>query len=181
MAEREKQSKITTGKVTVKNRTFRQRFFSNLINEDAGSLGDYIIDQLLIPTIKSTIVNIITGSAEKIFGESARPSRSKPTGAYVDYNSYSKKTTSPPPAKTKYAFDDLIFEYRNDAEDVKDQLMAIIEGPYRQASVADLYDLVGRPTDFTDNNYGWQELKNISVVYKDGGYKINLPKPMPLR
>lgn len=181
MAEREKQSKITTGKVTVKKRTFRERFFSNLINEDAGSLGDYIIDQLLIPTIKSTIVNIITGSAEKIFGESSRPAaRSKPTGTYVNYNSYSQKS-SQPPMKSKYSFDDLIFEYRSDADDVKDQLMAIIEGPYRQASVADLYDLVGKPTDFTDNNYGWQELKNISVVYKDGGYKINLPKPMPLR
>lgn len=180
MAEREKKPKITTGKVTVKKRSFKERFFSNLIEEDAGSLSDYIIDQLLIPTIKSTIVNIITGSAQKIFGEGSAPAKNKPPGTYINYNSMSKPTAASS-TSSKYSFDNLIFENRSDAEDVKDQIMALIEGQYKVATVADLYDLVGRPTQFTDNNYGWMDLKNITVTYKDGGYKINLPKPVPLR
>ena len=53
---------------------------------------------------------------------------------------------------------------------------------YKLVSVADLYDLVGISGDYTDNKYGWTNLRNARVErlrYEDG-YILKLPKALPL-
>ena len=55
---------------------------------------------------------------------------------------------------------------------------------YGMVSVADFYDLVGLQCNYTDNKYGWTDIRNASVVRvrdNDGnGYLIKLPKIQPL-
>lgn len=182
--KKERVKKAVKGKVTVKKRSFKDRFFSNLISEDAGSIGDYIIDDLLIPTIKNTIVSLITGSAERIFGTSSTTVKGakyvKSNASYVDYTAASN-TPKTNKKGARYDFKNAIFENRTDAEDVKDALTALIEGQYRCATVADFYDLIGEDPEFTDNNYGWTNPKYFSVTYTNGGYRLNLPNPSPLK
>ena len=183
---REKKEKITTGKVTMKKKSLVRRILSGLIEDDAKSIGDYIVEDVLQPTLKNTILSIITGSAERIFGGSAKPNQTyykKSNASYVNYSSMSKqKSETKPRSTSRYDFSDIIFENRGDAEDVKDAITALIEGQYKAATVADLYDLIGiEETEFTDNNYGWTNPKNFSVSFTNGGYRLNVPNPIPLR
>ena len=52
---------------------------------------------------------------------------------------------------------------------------------YGFVSVADLYDLVGKRCNYTDNNYGWTNIRNANIVRVSGGdYMIKMPKARPL-
>ena len=46
-------------------------------------------------------------------------------------------------------------------------------------SVADLYDLVGISGNYTDNKYGWTNLRNSDVQRVRDGYLLKLPKALP--
>ena len=52
---------------------------------------------------------------------------------------------------------------------------------YETVRVADLYDLVGITGNYTDNNYGWTNIKNAQVVRVRDGYKIKMPRAIPLK
>ena len=52
---------------------------------------------------------------------------------------------------------------------------------YGQVRVADMYDLVGITGEYTDNNYGWTNIRNAEVVRVRDGYKIKMPRALPLR
>ena len=48
-------------------------------------------------------------------------------------------------------------------------------------TVADLYDLVGLNHNFTDNKYGWTNLRNAQPVRdRDGYYILKLPRAVPI-
>lgn len=51
---------------------------------------------------------------------------------------------------------------------------------YGLASVADLYDLVGKTCEYTDNNYGWNDIRSAAVVRVRDGYLLKLPRALPL-
>ena len=51
---------------------------------------------------------------------------------------------------------------------------------YNCVSVADLYDLVGMTSNYTDNKYGWYDLRTAYIQGVSGGYVIRLPKPVAL-
>ena len=46
--------------------------------------------------------------------------------------------------------------------------------------MADLYDLVGMTSNYTDNKYGWYDLRTAYIQGVSGGYVIRLPKPVAL-
>lgn len=47
---------------------------------------------------------------------------------------------------------------------------------YGMVSVADLYDLVGITGNYTDNKYGWTNIRNAEPVHVRDGYMLRLPK-----
>lgn len=190
MAENETRQ-VTKGKVRVKKKTLKERVFKNLVEEDARSIGDYIIDELIIPACMNTVHNIITGTADKIFGGSSRRNVSsnqvvvnRPIGGNFEYNRVGTQQGARS-RSDKYDFKQFLFVDRKDADDVKDQLVAVIEGPYQKASIADFYEFIGpaaeKYSEFTDHKYGWtmQDIKLIQVKYAGNGYIVDLPKPHP--
>ena len=52
---------------------------------------------------------------------------------------------------------------------------------YNIVRVADLYDLVGVTGNFTDNNYGWTNIRNAKIVRVHDGYKIDMPRALPIK
>ena len=48
---------------------------------------------------------------------------------------------------------------------------------YGLATVADLYDLCGITTEYTDENWGWTSARYMSVIRSRRGYMLQLPKP----
>ena len=75
--------------------------------------------------------------------------------------------------------DDIILESRGEAEDVLERMDELI-ATYQLVSVADFYDLVGVSGNYTDNKYGWTDIRNASVIRVRDGYMIKLPKALPL-
>ena len=66
-----------------------------------------------------------------------------------------------------------------EAENIIDRLSDLIEN-YDTATVADLYDLAGITSNFTDDRWGWYTLEGASVSHLREGYLLNLPKPVPI-
>lgn len=184
--QRKKREKVVSGEVSIKKKSW----WSSFISDDIGSIGSYVKNDLLIPRIKSIIVDIITGSTERFFGvgSSARGRETSTAyykGANTAYNDkYKNSRSEQSSSRTKFNFKDIIFKERSDAEDVKDQLEAMIE-QYGSAAVADLWDFLGKPEeiDFTDNKYGWTigDIKDFKVHYVGNGYRLSLPRTSALR
>ena len=84
-----------------------------------------------------------------------------------------------PRRTTKRTFDDIWFENRGDVEDVVDNLNAIME-TYHVVSAADLFDLAKQDSVWTDNRYGWTDLRAMRVVEGGGGYILKMPPPRPI-
>ena len=81
--------------------------------------------------------------------------------------------------RTGYDYDDIILESYGEAEDVLERMDELI-ATYQLVSVADFYDLVGVSGNYTDNKYGWTDIRNASVMRVRDGYMIKLPKALPL-
>ena len=70
-------------------------------------------------------------------------------------------------------------ETRVEAEEVLDRLFDWIER-YEQVAVAELYEMVGISGNFTDQKWGWTDLRGATVSRVGRGYLLNLPRPEPL-
>ena len=186
-AEEKRVEKIVKGKVTVKKNEMR-RLTDIFILEDVSKVKDYIIHDVLIPTIKETIYDVIVNSLDiSLFGgrssgskRSRRPTADKVS--YTDYGSMSRSEERTRSARTSsvYSYDDIVIPTRGEAEAVLERMDELLE-TYEQVRVADLYELVGITGEYTDNKYGWVNLQNADVVRVRNGYKIKLPRAMPLR
>lgn len=145
--------------------------------------------------MKDTIYDMVQGSLEmSLFGErkSKRYSSRRGESGKTNYGSFSTSSSRSRDRdrperreisrrdRSRHNFDDVILETRADAEEVIDNLVEMIDR-YKQATVADLYDLVGMDEDFTDRKYGWENLSSASCSRaRGGGYILNLPKPILL-
>jgi len=47
---------------------------------------------------------------------------------------------------------------------------------FEVVSVADLFDMAGISCNYTDNKYGWSDLKGAKVERVSDGYVIRLPR-----
>ena len=184
-----KVEKVIEGRVTKKKKSFCKEIKESVVGEDVSNVKSYIIWDVLIPAIKSTIVDMVTGGIETLFYGSAKSSsrrNSERKNSYVSYNSmYDNRNSSRGREetlrknKTTTTFDEFIFESRTEAETVLGHLVDLIED-YGMVSVADFYELIGETSTFTDNKYGWVNLANATTSRVRGGYVIDLPRPVNL-
>ena len=63
-----KVEKVVTGNVTIKKKSALVKIRDMFIAEDADKVGNYILMDVLVPSIKKAIVDIIKSSADMIFG-----------------------------------------------------------------------------------------------------------------
>lgn len=183
LAEEKRVSKVVQGKVKKKNEA--RKFMSSLISDEAENLGSYILTDVLIPGIKDTILDIIIGGAEMIFGGEGRRRRRSTVDkvSYINYNDRYRerdRRSNDNVRRSACDFDDIIVDSRGEAEEVFSQLEAMID-TYKVARVSDLYDLVGITGPHTANRYGWTNLRNAEAVrMRDGGYLLKLPRAIPI-
>lgn len=179
--ERKKMEKVTTGAVKTKNNELR-KFRDVFIAEDAKTVKDHLVMDVLVPNVKKIIVDLIQdGISLLVYGTTSSRKNNTPAGR-VSYGSLYKAQADRRPQeglRTSYSYADVTLESRADAEDVLDRLREAIN-EYGSASVADLYDLIGVTGEFTDNKYGWVNLANASVERVRDGYLLKLPKALPL-
>ena len=193
--DEKKLEKVISGNVKRQKRGIGKRIAETLLEDTTQSVGDYIFHDVLVPAAKSMICDIVGwgGFAEMLlFGSVRHDNRITRQGgrSFTSYGSYFNSSlrdkdrdprdrTLSRTSRSRHEFDDLVLDTRGEAEDVLERLVDQTVD-YGRATVADLYDLVGVTSEFTDNKYGWTDLRDASVNRVHGGYLINLPKAVLL-
>lgn len=193
-----KLDKITTGEVQKRKKPLGIRFRELFIGGDASSVGTYILFEVLLPAARDAISDAVAQGVDRmIYGESRRGglsrsgSRPSTTSNYTPYNRYS----STPPwkadrredprrdvtrrSRASHDFDEILLSSRAEADDVIEKLYELTS-QYGQATVSDLYDLVGITPQFTDEKWGWLTMQGSDVRRTRDGYVLILPKPETL-
>lgn len=177
--------KVISGSVKSKKKNEIQKFADVFISEDVNNVKSYIVLDVLVPAIKKAISDIVTNGIDMIlYGESGRTKKNS-TASKISYRSYyekendQKRSYNSTSVKSGYSYDDIILDNRGEAEDVLARMDELV-ATYGIVSVADLYDLVGVTGNYTDNKYGWTDVRSAAVVRTRDGYLIKLPKVLPL-
>lgn len=184
--------KVVKGGAKTKKKSEISKIASNMISEEVKSIKEYAIYEVLIPVIKDTIVQLVEGSVNMIFhGEvrsSSKSSRSSSNASRVSYKDYYDDKRNKDHSRddrrgaTRYSYDDVIFDTRQDAEDVLNRMDEIVE-QYGVVTVADLFDLAGiTGNGYTDQNYGWTSTRSASVERtRTNEYFLKLQRPSNIR
>lgn len=177
--EEKKVEKVITGPVKMKKKGGFGKFFKNIVSDDAKDIKTYLVSDIVVPTIKKTISDTV----DMILFGGSRKNRS--VASRVSYRSYydeprTRDARESAPAPSVVGYDDITLASRGDAEEVLSRMNELID-LYQIVSVADLYDLVGLARNYTDNKYGWTNLRDAEVVRVRDGYKLDLPRPLPIK
>lgn len=174
--------KVISGKAKVKESGSR-KLMDAFISEDASTAKSTIFMDVIVPTIKKLFVDIIeTGLDVVLYGGSGRVKRDSKSGKVSYSGYYNSKSESirqsnyrQPALSGGREYADVLLETRGEADNVLFQLGELID-MYDVASVADLYDLVGITASYTDQKYGWTDIRNASIIRTREGYLLKLPK-----
>lgn len=184
--------KVISGNVVRRKKPLGKRFAETFVGGDAQSVWSYVTFDVLIPAAKDMISDAISQGVEKmLFGEvrGAGRSRSRYSGpsssaGRTNYNSiFRREEPRREPmsrqARATHNFDEIVLETRAEANEVIDGLYEIIS-TYDTVTVADLYEMIGQSGNFTDEKWGWTDIRGAGVVHVRGGYLLDLPRPIPL-
>ena len=187
-----KRDKVIQGKAVVRKKSLGKKFAETFLAEDVTNVKDYLFYDVIVPAVKDVIVNTITNGIQAFVYGGARSQGQRFTGSYGigrypsgnSYTSYSAKYGNPRPDPALHTVDrgymndkEPILETRYDAEVVLDDLADLIAS-YGQATVGDLYDLIGFDSRHTDYKWGWVDLSTAQVRKVPGGWLVDLPRPV---
>lgn len=184
VAEREVK-KVIKDQVIIKKKNEIQKLADVFLSEDVSNVKGYIFNDVIVPAIRDTLFDIVTKGAKMIFyGAKGSSGIDKFTSSRISYRQYyddNRRYTSSTEEslKSKFDYEDMEFASRSDAEDVLDQMDAMLE-KYKRVSVLDLYDMIDVTAPFTSEKYGWTNLRDAKIIPTKGAYKLKLPKAMPL-
>ena len=180
-----KVEKIVSGQVKAKKKSEVRKLADVFIQEDVDNVKTYILMDVLVPAVKKAISDIVTNGIDMVLYGESRDRKKNHASSKVSYRSYYDRKDSDRERHSNsrvgrgYDYDDIILDNRGEAEEVLARLDDLID-TYEVVSVADLYDLVGISCNYTDNKYGWTNIRNASVVRVKDGYMIKMPKARPL-
>lgn len=185
---------IKPGHVSVKKQSAWRKAKHRIFEQEGAELKSYVINDVLIPSIKDTISNIVSNGIDIILYGEARHIGQKRSGIfggsrngnYVSYSSINNPKSSNTSIRSSVggaasirnslALDDFIFQSRVEALDILDRMSTILND-YGIVTVADLYDMCGLRTPYTYNNYAWRDLSTAGVTLNRDGYLLVLPTP----
>ena len=176
-----KVEKIVTGTVIAKKKTGLRKFTDEFISDDAKNIKSYVIKDVIIPALKKVISDIVRDGIDMILyggtGDSGRRSNVDRISYRNYYDNRSSIRRDDRTYSSVYDYDDIILATMGEARDVLSRMDELID-TYGMVSVADLYDLVGISGNYTDNKYGWTNLKTARITRVRDGYRIEMPRAM---
>lgn len=186
-SEKKVVDKVVTSPVKTKKKGKFAKLVDSLVKEDAVTIKQYIVKEVLDPAIRKTAQDVVTNILDMaLWGKNggAKP-RPKSAAGQVSYrNYYNGQPAAPQPVRKRagtstYLVDDIVINTRGEAEEVLARMEELLES-YGTVSVADYYDLVDITGKHTDNKYGWNDLSAAYIVKAFDGYVIKLPRTIPL-
>ncbi len=172
------------------------REVGNDLREDAPSIGEHLIYDILLPALRDLISDIGHGALDSVMGTETRRYSGRSygrNGSYISYDRYyddrdrrrrdrDEDRERERNRRRNRDLSSFVFEYREDAEDALDRMCDYIER-FNEVPVSYFYDICGEsvPGDFTSEDWGWTNLRDARVC-RDGrrGYYIDFPRARAL-
>lgn len=174
---------VSHDKVVSTKKPLGKKISDTFLTEDVKDVKKWIITDVLIPEAKNIILDFLS---MMFFGEAtSRSGGSKSRrkrNDYVDYRSSYGRNNNRRSMEDRYDSDErvdfrnIILRNRDDAEAVVDAMRDRIDKT-GSVSVADLLDLIDVPGRYTDNNYGWDDERDIGIRRVSSGYLIDVCEP----
>lgn len=199
--ERVPAKKIEGVSVVKAKKPLGSRIKDSFGGQDAKSVGNFIVMDVLLPGARDILFDIVKESAQRfLYGDGARRSGGGNSSSIVGSGSRirttnystmsaspivgSRATSSPAPISQRdrslFDFSNLIFAEQDMALEVIERLGDAID-EFGIVTVADFYDFIGQTGNgFTDQKHGWnsQAFQGAEVKRaRGGGYFLNLPTP----
>jgi hypothetical protein len=198
--EPKKVEKVIQGEARTRKRPMHKRIVETFVGGNPKNVSEFVLFEVLIPAARDLVVDTFQSGIERTFyGEVRSTRRPRGMGApggysvgHVDYRSRSgsglagsrQDPRDRPSAQRRakaHDFREIILPTRAEADEVIDRLFALIS-QYEVATVADLYDLCGFTSSFTDVNFGWTDIRGAGATrIRNGEYLLNLPQPESLK
>lgn len=181
--------KPVTTNVVVKKESEAKRLGKKFFSEDAKTVGSHVVESVVIPSLQKLLSDAVKGAIDWLIYGSKGNKNSSGIGT-ISYGSYYNRSgyINPTPVYTNpmlnnkptlYAVNDIIIADRGEAEEVLLRMKESINS-YGMVSVGDFYDLVGQRANFTDQKWGWFDLRTADIIRVDGGFCIRFPKVQPI-
>lgn len=194
-AEEKKIEKITSGEVKRVRKPLHRRLIETFAFGDPKQVAQQVLFEVLVPAAKDLAADAFNQMVDRyLFSGDSRPrtsrgySRPSGSGGYVSYNRFSSQSSAPQrrdddrgrPSRSAIEIDDLYTETRAEAREVIDRMFDIVDR-YRQATVHDLYELMGISPEPIHHKWGWTDMQGSSVRQTSRGYLLVLPDISPLK
>lgn len=127
-------------------------------------------------TLKKGLIGAISMA---LLGEDYSDKFEQKEKEYTSYTAYYRNKNRAIPVETASVRDDMrdiILDNEDDAEHLLSEIADRIR-KFDMVSIADVYDMIGWPTVFTQNKYGWTSVREMSIERVPKGYLIVLPRP----
>lgn len=187
--EKKHLKKVVQAQPTKVKRSLIGRLVNGVMGPDGlPGIGAYVNDEIIKPAVKNIIYDAITSGLSRALNMDHKAYRPHQGGGHgpnrTQYNSRSNSSSRPAPHEerrsvrpARYGVDDYVIDDRHAASEV---LVTLTEAAdrYDSVSVADYYDLIGVPSQYTDNTYGWtiDSISQATIVpARGGGYIIKFP------
>ena len=184
--KKEPAKQIVTAKV--RKQGLVRKLGKSIIEDSLETAKEKAYNEIIVPGFKELIFDTITEIFNVMLFGGEVSSRYQPTHtsrnraeSQTSYSGYydQKNRRIPKRQDISYEPDTIIIDTRGEALAVLNELDSMIHR-YGQASVADFYDLVGVTSDWTDNRYGWLNLREASIKPVRDGFMIILPRTRAL-
>ena len=185
---------VVKGDTQIYKKSYLNKILRAFVTEDIENLPNVIFKDVLVPSIKRSMLDIGIDTWYRIFGDGVLSPRSG--NSTIHYGRcYPTETVRLKNASDSgnsislqdyrggvQPYDSVAFLYRQDAETVLESMLEAIS-VYGSVSVADYYEWGGVPNDnYTLNNYGWTDLSTARITQvRDGRYILKLPRAIQLR
>lgn len=184
--EKPKVEKIIEGTVIVRKKSIWTRIRETFTSDDAHSVGSFIFRDVIVPALQSMILDAGSKGLERaLYGEVRRDRGPSDRRVYTSYNRmYDDRRRDDRQdlsyrARSTHNFREIVIPSRGEAEDILDALSEFV-GSYEQASVSDLYGLIGLTPSIMDDVWGWTSLSGARVIPVADGYLLDLPRPQQI-
>jgi hypothetical protein len=186
---------VVSGEVASRKKPLGRRLREVFIGGDTKSVAHYVITDVLIPQAKDMLSEAVSQGFERLIYGDNRPGGRRSGSRYTspgptNYTRYAVRGNNPigrqmredprTPANLRaHEMDDILLATRVEAETVIDRMYDLLR-EYEMVSVSDLYSLLGLSSSYTDQKWGWTDLKSLDIRRVRDGYILILPKTIPL-
>jgi hypothetical protein len=189
--EREKLEPIVSSEDFVKKNDGPFKTFLRAMCNDADDMKHYVLHDVLVPGLKSTTLDVLSRlfynqgftSSRKSVNSGTAYDKMFTQGSKYHYKparkTYAESPSRRAPINDDIKYDEIVFSNRDKAENFVRRLYSRIDMS-EDVSIAEVYDLLGQRSDWTDANWGWNSKQAINIVKVPQGWYIDFDEPVQI-